>query len=46
MCLNPALMYAKGGAGGQTGSANAGQVAGSPPSIVTGKRLGNYFRRR
>ena len=30
--LNPALMYAKGGVGGQTGSANAGQVAGSHAS--------------
>ena len=30
--LNPALMYAKGGVGGQTGSANAGQVDGSHAS--------------
>ena len=30
--LNPALMYAKGGVGGQTGSANAGQVSGSHAS--------------
>ena len=30
--LNPALMYAKGGIGGQTGSANAGQVSGSHAS--------------
>ena len=30
--LNPALMYAKGGVGGQTGSANAGQVVGSHAS--------------
>lgn len=30
--LNPALMYAKGGVGGQTGSANAGQVAGAHAS--------------
>ena len=30
--LNPALMYAKGGVGGQTGSANAGQIAGSHAS--------------
>ena len=33
--LNPALMYAKGGVGGQTGSANAGQVAGSHASSET-----------
>ena len=30
--LNPALMYAKGGVGGQTGSANAGQVGSAHAS--------------